>query len=222
MGRVFLQKETTERPITLIGEMAGICYDADTSDPDKNYKRGMDCLNSQHGRTWEFPEVYMILDGYSARVIREFYTHIGGAPTRLGASTRYINYGDFQYYIPPSIENNRHALDVYTNCMYQISEAAKFLSGYDDVPKEDIANLYPLGMKTKVVVKMNLRTLIDMSHQRMCNRAYHEFRALFSDITTELKRYSSEWETVATKMFMPKCKYLRHCPEKKSCGYYHG
>lgn len=221
MGAVIIHGETTQYPITLIGEMAGICYNADTTDAEKNYKRGMDCLTSQHGRTWEMPNVYMTLDGYSARVMREFYTHIGGAPTRLQSSTRYIDYGNFDYYIPPSIENNQHALDVYKHCMYQISEAAKFLTNCE-IPKEDIANLYPMGMQTKVVVKMNLRTLIDMSHQRMCNRAYHEFRALFSDISTELKKYSGEWDTVVSKMFMPKCKYLRHCPEKKSCGYYHG
>ena len=221
MGNVIIHGETTQNPISLIGEMAGICYGSDTSDPDKNYKRGMDCLISQHGRTWEYPTVYMTLDGYSARVIREFYTHIGGQSTRLQASTRYIDYGNFKYFTPPSIEADKVAKDAYESCMYHISEAAKDLEAWG-IPKEDIANLYPLGMQTKVVVRMNLRTLIDMSHQRMCNRAYHEFRALFSDISTELKKYSSEWETVVTKMFMPKCKYLRHCPEKNSCGYYHG
>ncbi len=33
-----------------------------------------------------------MLEGYSARVIRKWYTHIGGQPTRLQASTRYIDY----------------------------------------------------------------------------------------------------------------------------------
>ena len=221
MGQVIIHGETTQNPISLIGEMAGICYGSDTSDPEKNYKRGMDCLISQHGRTWEYPEVYMVLDGYSARVMREFYTHIGGSPSRLQSSTRYIDYGNFKYFTPPSIETDPVAKDAYESCMYHISEVAKDLQACG-IPKEDIANLYPLGMQTKVVVRINLRTLIDMSHQRMCNRAYHEFRALFSDISTELKKYSSEWETVVTKMFMPKCKYLRHCPEKNSCGYYHG
>ena len=221
MGQVIIHGETTQNPISLIGEMAGICYGSDTTDPEKNYKRGMDCLISQHGRTWEYPTVYMTLTGYSARVMREFYTHIGGQSTRLQSSTRYIDYGNFKYFTPPSIENDKHAKEVYDYCMFQISEAAKDLTACG-ISKADIANIYPLGMQTKVVVRMNLRTLIDMSHQRMCNRAYHEFRALFSDISTELKKYSSEWETVVIKMFMPKCKFLRHCPEKNSCGYYHG
>ena len=114
MGQVIIQSETTKNPITLIGQQAGICYGANTEDKERNYKRGLDCLSSNHGRTFEFPDVYMIIDGYSARVIREWYTHIGGAPTRLQASTRYINYQKgFDYITPPKVEKNAEALKIY-------------------------------------------------------------------------------------------------------------
>ena len=92
MGKIIIQEETTLKPISLIGKEAGVCWGANILDEEKNYNRGLDCLASGHGRTWEYPQVYVILDGYSARVIRELYTHIGGAPTRLQASTRYIKY----------------------------------------------------------------------------------------------------------------------------------
>ena len=92
MGKVIVQDFTCKEPITMIGTEAGVCWGADISDQKKNYRRGIDCLESEHGRTFEFPDAYMILDGYSARVIREWYTHIGGSPTRLQASTRYIDY----------------------------------------------------------------------------------------------------------------------------------
>ena len=109
MGKIIIQEHTTKNPIQLIGEQAGICYGANTANPDKNFNRGMECLSNQHGRTLEFPDVYLIIDGYSARVIREWYTHIGGMPTRLQASTRYIEYGNFDYIIPHTIENNEKA-----------------------------------------------------------------------------------------------------------------
>lgn len=80
MGKVIIQGYTTKNPITMIGEEAGYCWGADTTDQKKNYKRGIECMESNHGRTIEFPDVYMVLDGYSARVIREWYTHIGGSP----------------------------------------------------------------------------------------------------------------------------------------------
>lgn len=217
MGHITIQSDTTLQPITLIGKEAGICYGADTTNQEKNYKRGLDCLKSQHGRTLEFPTVYMVLDGYSARVIREFYTHIGGAPTRLQASTRYIEYGEFEYITPPSIKKVESADKLYDGLMALISTSIKKLEEAG-IPKEDTANLLPLGMATKVVCKINLRTLIEMSHQRMCNRAYWEFRELFRDIRRELKDYSPEWSYLVDTYFEPKCFYLGRCPEKFSCG----
>lgn len=188
----------------MIGREAGVCWGADTSDNSKNYKRGIDCLESEHGRTFEFPDVYMILDGYSARTMREWYTHIGGAPTRLQSSTRYINYEKFKYVIPPSINNAAYI--VYENAMDNISKAMQSLLEMN-VPREDVAMLLPLGMTTKIVDKRNLRNFIDMSHQRMCSRAYWEYRQLFSDICNALREYSEEWEYIVDNYFMPKCKY---------------
>lgn len=220
MGKVIIQEYTTKNPISLIGEEAGVCWGADTSDQEKNYKRGLDCLNANHGRTWEFPSVYMILDGYSARVIREFYTHIGGAPTRLQASTRYINYQKgFDYVIPPSISINAEAYDVYCKAMGDIVAASQKLEKLG-IPKEDSANILPLGMGTKIVCKFNPRTLIDMSHQRECTRAYWEFRGMFADIKDGLSKYSDEWKTLVEMKFMPKCELFGECTETYGCGRY--
>ena len=97
---VTVQSETCKNPISLAGRQAGICWGANTEDNEKNYVRGVDCIKSGHWRTLEYPDVYLVLEDYSARVVRELYTHIGGAPTRLQASTRYINYSDFEYAIP--------------------------------------------------------------------------------------------------------------------------
>lgn len=217
MGTVTILTETTKNPLTLIGEMAGVCWGADTTDPEKNRKRGVDCIESGHGRTLEFVNVEMVLDGYSARVIREWYTHIGGAPTRLQASTRYIDYGEFEYVTPPSIENDENALARYREVMGAISWALRNMPG---IPREDAAMLLPLGMTTRVVDKRNLRNLIDMSRQRMCNRAYWEFRELFRDISIALVNYSEEWGWIVNNCFHEKCVELGYCPEKHGCGKY--
>ena len=86
------------------------------------------------------------------------------------------------------------------------------------IPREDSANGLPLGMMTKVVCKYNFRTLVDMSHQRECTRAYHEFRKLFRDICIALSEYSDEWKYLVDNYFMPKCEIYGYCPEKKGCG----
>ena len=219
MGKVTILPETTKNPISLIGRRAGICWGADITDEQKNYKRGLECLSNNHGRTLEFVNVEAVLDGWSARVIREWYTHIGGSPTRLQASTRYINYSNgFDYVIPSKIQNNAMALDKYTETMGIIRENAAILENDFGIPREDVANLFPLGMNTKMVDKRNLRNLIDMSHQRMCTRAYWEYRKLFRTYVDELRKIDDEWAYIVDNYFMPKCEAIGYCPEKYSCG----
>ena len=219
MGRVTIKDDTTKYPITMIGEYAGECWGADTSDPVKNYKRGLDCIKSGHGRTMEFPDVYMVLDGYSARVIREWYTHIGGLPTRLQASTRYIDYEHgFDYIIPPKIQKNTEALLLYVEDMERRMETLKKLDDLG-IPKEDSANLLPLGMTTKIACKHNSRNLADMSRQRDCIRAYWEYRNdIMKDLESALKEYSDEWKTFVELCMKPKCEEYGFCTEKFSCG----
>ena len=60
----------------------------------------------------------------------------------------------------------------------------------DGTPKEDAAMILPLGMATKIVDKRNLRNLVDMSRQRMCTRAYWEYRELFRDMAKALSEYA--------------------------------
>ena len=216
MGKIIVLPETTKEPITLIGKRAGICWGADISDDTKNYNRGLDCIKSNHGRTLEYVNIELVLDGYSARAIREYYTHIAGSPTRLQASTRYINYKNFDYVIPPSVKKFGGE-EIYKETMDIISENCQKLEQLG-IPREDSAMLLPLGMSTKIVDKRNLRSFVDMSRQRECTRAYWEFREMFNDIKNALSELSDEWKYIIDTQFMPKCEYLGYCPEKKSCG----
>lgn len=218
MGKVTIQKETTIDPVSLIGREAGVCWGADITNEEKNYKRGVDCLTSGHGRTWEYPQIYMVFEGYSARVIRELYTHIGGGPTRLQASTRYINYQKgFEYVTPPMIRKNEEAYQIYTEAMEEIAVAMRKLEALN-IPREDCAMLLPLGMESKVVMRTNLRNLIDMAHQRLCTRAYWEYRLLMNDLKKALSEYSEEWKYLMDHYFVAKCEVSGYCTEKNSCG----
>ncbi|MBE6588431.1 MAG: FAD-dependent thymidylate synthase [Ruminococcaceae bacterium] len=217
MGKITILSETTKNPISLIGERAGICWGANIENCERNYKRGLDCIKAGHGRTLEYVNVELVIDGYSARVIREWYTHLGGAPTRLQASTRYIDYGNFEYVTPPKVAKNEEAKRIYEDMMRSITEAGKKLEELG-IPREDSAMLLPLGMTTKIVDKRNLRNLIDMSRQRMCTRAYWEYRELFGDICKALREYSEEWAYIIDTQMMPKCEALGYCPETYCCG----
>ena len=138
MGKITILPETTKDPISLMGRRAGICWGADITDAEKNYKRGLECIENIHGRVIEFPDIHMVIEGYSARVIREYYTHIGCLPSRLQASTRYINYENFEYITPKTIANNKEALAIYQETMDVISKNCQKLETLG-IPREDSA-----------------------------------------------------------------------------------
>ena len=59
MGKVIILNETTEYPLTLMGQRAGVCWGGDIQDNEKNYKRGLDCLDMSQQRlcsraNWEY------------------------------------------------------------------------------------------------------------------------------------------------------------------------
>lgn len=218
MGQVIILPETPKNPLSLIGERAGVCWNADVSDNEKNIKRGIGCIEAGHGRTMEFVDVHMIIDGFSARVMREYYRHVGGLTPYLQASTRYINYKDFDVIRPASIEKNKEALMEFNMAVKNLRKSLEVLKALG-VPNEDVANLLPLGMTTKCIEKRNLRNLVDMSHVRKCSRAFHEYRLeLFPAIENALRDYSDQWAWIVDNLFKPKCEVYGYCNEKNSCG----
>lgn len=209
---------TTKVPLQMIGDLTGVCWGADSSSDAKNIQRAIDCFECGHGRVEEFPDVYLVIDGYSAKMIRELYTHIGGGPTRLQASTRYIDYSKgFKAITPYSVEKNNEAMEVWNETLFHIRDGMSKLKVLG-IPKEDYTNLLPLAYDSKMVWKVNLRTLINFMNRRLCSRAYWEIRKFSNELKNELKNYSEEWARIADAMFVPNCEAVGYCTEKKSCG----
>ena len=216
--RIIIGEETTRNPLSIMGKYAGECWGSDINDDSANRKRGISCLSDGHGRVSEFPQIYIKIEGFSARFCRELYTHIGGSPTRLQASTRYLNYQKgFEYIVPPKIAKDEKALSVYNKAMDNILSNMKELVDLG-IPKEDIANLLPLGMESTMVLRTNLRMLIDMSRQRLCTRAYWEFREFMHMLIKELCAYDEDYKYICENYFGAKCDFLGYCPESNSCG----
>lgn len=215
--KVEIFESTDKFPLQKIGKMAGVCWGGAIDDVEKNIRRAKDCIVSGHGRTLEYVDIELCLDEVSARVVREWYTHIAGGPTRLQQSTRYVNCAEFKAVMPPSIEKDEEKKSIYENCLEQIRQAYKKLEELD-TPREDIANILPLGMFTKIVDKRNLRNLTEMFHQRSCSRAYWEYRQLMAEIKKQLSSYSEEWKWICENLFIAKCEVTGFCTEKKSCG----
>lgn len=221
--KIRLLNGTTELPLQTIGERAGICWNAPTNSEEANKKRAIGCIKSGHGRVMEYVEIEVVLEGASARMMREIYTHIAGT-SRLQSSTRYVDETNFDFFVPPKIDNNAINKETYLNVMSAIDDGYfKLLN--DGVSKEDAANVLPLGMNSKMVWKINLRSLVNFMNQRLCNRAYHEIRDFAKLLRAALKGMNEEWEWIANNLFVPKCEVYRYinpefvfCPEAQCCG----
>lgn len=201
--------KATEKPLTLMGTVASFCWN---SKPSKEI--GIKCIKSNHGRVLEYPDVIVGISEYSARMIRELYTHIIGT-SRLQESTRYVNYEDFHFYIPYDVQDH----DTYSETFDYISKQYKRLLE-EGVSKEDAANILPLGMFTKVALKINLRAILYLFEMRTCMRAYEEFRNFMVELQKVLEQIDDEWKYVIDNFAVVKCVKYGYCSEEKSCGFY--
>ena len=232
-----------------------MCWGAPLDDKEKNVKRAISCIKAGHGRVMEYVDVELVISDVSARCLRELYTHIGGAPTRLQASTRYISeQSGFDYYTPPKIENNMGCKQMFTEGMGTIQKVynglleegmtkedvlyrtkadlkvVNFVVGMNklkafEIPNEDVTNLLPLAYQSKMVWKVNLRTLINFMNRRLCMRALREIRDLSVEIKDRLAEKNEEWAWIAENLFVPTCEQYKYrnpnlvfCPEQQCCG----
>lgn len=222
MGKITILDETTKNPITLAGLMSGVAYGSDITSDAKNYKRGLECITSNHGRVLEFPQVFMELEDYSIKAVREMMRHVGDGLSVVQESTRYVKFTEknFSYVTPPKIAANEDALKLYQDTMTTIGENYLALIDEYKIPKEDASALLPLNLTTRLSMRKNARDLQNMYAVRSCSRAYHEMRDMMDDLDAALRSYSEEWNTLCDIIFKTKCEAAGYCTEAFGCGRY--
>lgn len=208
--------EYTKNPLTRIGENASYCYNTKLKDDKHASRIAKSCIKDGHGRNMEFADVTLKISEVSARMMREMGRHIVGT-SYVQASTRYITYDNFDYYIPENMTIEQK--EIYTNTMELISENYKKLKDLN-TPNDITGYLLPLSMNTEVVFKINVRALEHMFHMRLCNRALKEFREFMKQLKQQLSELDKEWKWISDNCFVPKCINLGYCNEGRGCGLY--
>ena len=152
-------------------------------------------------------------------------------------SQRYVKEGAFSYVVPPYIENNKEAKEIYIKAMeddqktYDKLTEILFNEHYNRLIKEgmdekkakqtaektaieDARFVLPNSCETKIVATFNARSLFNFFNHRCCTRAQWEIKALADEMLRLVKE-------VAPTVFAdcgPKC-VSGPCPEgAKSCG----
>ncbi len=152
-------------------------------------------------------------------------------------SQRYVTEGQFEYVIPPEIENNEKAKELFLKAMQDdqktYDELTKILANKhtkdlidggmneNDAKKaaqkkaiEDARYVLPNACETKLVATFNARSLMNFFRHRCCERAQWEIRFM----ADEMLKLVKEVAPTLFKMAGPPC-LLGKCPEgKMSCG----
>ena len=201
-------------PLTTIGIVASECYNTKLKDETHARRIAEHCIRSGHGRNLEFADITMTISGYSARMVRELYTHIVGT-SRTQSSTRYIIYDEFEYITPSNLKGE--ALEIYQNTMNSIKEGYKKLKDLG-IENDITGYILPLGMTSTFNLKINARALEHMANLRMCNRALLEFRQFMKELKQELSKLDEEWKWISDNLLVPKCTKYGYCDEDYGCG----
>lgn len=209
----------TKEPLTTIGTNASYCYGTKLKDDNHAMRIAKHCIESGHGRNLEFADITLKIT-CSARVAREFYTHIGGSPTRVQASTRYITYDNFNYHIPDNLTTEQE--QIYVQAIDNIKRCYGLLKELD-TPNDITGYILPLAMETTFIWKGNIRTLENMFNQRLCFRALKEYRVLMIEIKKQISSLDDEWKWISDNYFVSKCIKTGYCVENnKKCKLYKG
>lgn len=199
----------------LVAAAAKLCYSpSGISDIENNLENGsIDSflkmlIDLGHESPIEHVNFTFGVEGISRTLSHQLVRHRIGSYSQQ--SQRYVKLEQFQYIIPPSIEENEVAKKLFikameddqkyynqlTELLYEerynkyIGEGYKEKQAKSKAEKEAIEDaryVFPNACETKMVFTMNARSLLNFLRLRCCNRAQWEIRQLAMEMLKELK-----------------------------------
>lgn len=177
-------------------------------------------INSGHETPIEHVSFTIAIDEVSRSLSHQFVRH------RIGTSfsqqsQRYVGEGEFNYIIPPSINEIPEAREEFIGFMnYSLKKYHKLNEilrnhGKEKAAKEDARYVFTNATTTRLVVTMNCRALLHLFDLRTCSRSQWEIRALANNM---LDICRGELPVIFENAG-PKCVRLGYCPEEKGCGW---
>lgn len=232
----------TPDPERLVAAAAKLCYSPAQVDrlmegltPEKTASFLNKLVEMGHQSPLEHAVFTFALEGVSRALLAQITRH------RMASfsvqSQRYVAENDFDYVIPPAIQENDKALEAFQEAMGEADEAYNRIAGLledsyleelvregKDTPSarsaakkraiEDARFVLPNACDTKMIVTMNARSLWNFFSLRCCQRAQWEIRAAAEEMLGLCKK-------AAPLLFQgagPGC-VRGDCPEgRMSCG----
>lgn len=218
MKVTILNPEETTRLFEYWGKASSVCYDTETSTPEKI---GNGCMNSGHFSGSRARYILFKVEGCPRFTIDQVVRHEVGVMKNV-QSFRYVSKDSFVYEVPTEITDNEELLAKYhkhmMNTMDLYSEIQDYVfnkTGSHERANEQARHVLPISTHADFVVGFTIEALIHFENSRLCVRAEDKIRELaklFKQATVELLPILKEW-------LVPNCQALLWCPEgKESCG----
>ncbi|MGL5712436.1 MAG: FAD-dependent thymidylate synthase [Paraclostridium sp.] len=232
----------TPNPEKVISMAAKLCYSSVGVDEieqnltDENIEKFLNMLiNIGHESPLEHVSFTFAVEGISRSCSHQIVRHRIASFSQQ--SQRYVKLDQFEYIIPPEINEIEEARALFIESMNKDQEAYDkivdilFEKHYNKLINfgknekeahrqaekkaiEDARYVFPNACETKMVFTMNTRSLYNFFSHRCCERAQWEIR----DLATEMLRQVREIAPILFKNSGPNC-IKGACPEgKMTCG----
>ena len=196
-----------KNPLSIAELAASVCYD---SEPTDTYRIVKGCKATGHRSVLEHISFTFEVSSVSRALLAQLsrHRHISLSVQ----SQRYVSMDNFDYVNP---FDEQHGGDVFDDMMGNIANDYKLLKNLG-AANEDARAVLPNACCTKLYVTINARSLIEMSHLRLCTRAQSEIRSMFQLIKSQVATVCPE----LAAWMVPSCeanpKYP-FCPEGNRC-----
>lgn len=208
----------TPEPEKLVASAAKLCYSASdieslmdglTTEKVENFIKKLTDIG--HQSPLEHCTFTFGVEGVSRALSHQLVRHRIASYSQK--SQRYVNEDWFEYIVPPTVAENQDALLAFEDAMLECRKAYSLLAELG-IPAEDARFVLPNATETKIIVTMNIRSLLHFFEERCCSRAQWEIRNMANKMLAICK-------DVAPNLFRnagPSCVRGRCKEGKMSCG----
>lgn len=204
-------------------EFAANIFDEGKKAVDKENKFLKRVVELGHSSPLEHAKFTFAIEGVSRALTHQLVRYRVASYSQQ--SQRYVKGTNFDYIIPPSIEEDEVLKGEFIKVMREIQTSYDRM--IDRFKEKDIAGekanqdarfVLPQAAESKIVVTMNCRELLHFFEERCCMRAQWEIR----ELANRMLEICQEQLPIVFANAGSKCVRLGYCPEGKalSCGKY--
>ncbi len=240
-ARVFLIAHSLN-PVKTVAQAAKLCYsssDIENLGNNLTEEKAAEFVNMLsdlgHESPLEHASFTFGIEGVSRALLAQITRHrIASYSVK---SQRYVSENMFDFVLPPEIEKNEEAKEIYLKSMQDAQESYDKIAAIlteqhtktlveqgkeenaarkvaQKIANEDARFVLPNACETKIVVTMNTRSLLNFFKHRCCNRAQWEIREVAEQMLIEVCKVAPELFSKAG----PACANGPCCEGKMTCG----